>query len=267
MFKKIMYFVVIIAGIVVVVLGYRFYHSKLSDVASHSSHQMVMKSSQEKTSTSSSNQTSIDSANMTKYFTLLQNLPQTAQTTVENKVKNNKKAVLTLLVQDDNNVTKALKTALTANYGDSFWKVNVITYAQDTSSALLAAKLTDQVVVTHPDVILYEAPLLNDNLNISQDESTASNQAVLTALAQTKAAILVEPSNPIYNGKIYPTWNAAFKATLPAQYTYLDYWTNFPDGASDAMKALVVDDGNYRTLNEAGQKIWSDALIKTFTTK
>ena len=64
------------------------------------------------------------------------------------------------------------------------WNIKNITYNGETSEQLLAEKVENQVLATNPDVVLYEAPLFNDNQNIEAIASLTSNEQLITNLAR-----------------------------------------------------------------------------------
>lgn len=246
MVKKILTILIILSGIVLLGFGYYRYHSKISGISKNTV----------------TRQSSIPKANK-NYSLVDKNLPKT----IQEKLDKNKKLTLTLLVQSNSVVIDRLKAAMDSAYGSGTWNYKVITYAGSSSTDILKNKIPDQVNATQPDLILYEAPLLTDNLNIDDPVSLSNNAQILTDLSKSTPNLLVEPSTPIYQGIVYPTQEVAFKQTISTKYTYLDYWSAFPATNSAEMKNLVVDDGTYRTLNDAGNKVWSDYLINYFVSK
>ena len=261
MVKRILSFLLILFGIIILLSGDFVYRAKLRNTVASKTIKSSFVSS--KSSEKSNNSLKLSRTQQN----LLKNLPMDIQTKLKTVAKKKKTIQFTLVVQSNTPVITKLESAMAKAYGKDFWHFNLITYGDGTSTALLNGKLKTQVAATHPDVILYEAPLLTDNLNISDTESLASNTQLLSEFAQTNAAVLVEPSNPIYKANVYPTQEANFKSVVSPKYTYLDYWTAYPATATDAMKQLVVDDGIYHTLNDAGYAVWANYLINEFVAR
>ncbi|PQV75797.1 hypothetical protein, partial [Cronobacter sakazakii] len=65
--------------------------------------------------------------------------------------------------QSDSVISEQFQQNLQKYYGNKFWNIKNITYNGETSEQLLAEKVQNQVLATNPDVVLYEAPLFNDN--------------------------------------------------------------------------------------------------------
>ncbi|MFC4652169.1 polysaccharide biosynthesis protein [Lactococcus nasutitermitis] len=251
MLKKISIAVIILVGIVVIVFGFRHYQQKIAQTTNMKKTILT--------------KTSLKKEPDLSYLALAKNLPPTIQTQLKSAGQNEQKLTMTFVVQNNPAVTQALISAMKKAYDTKVWNFETINYTTETSTALLNNKIVDKVTATKPNVILYEAPLLNDNLNIPETESQTSNNQLLSQFSKTKATILVEPSNPIYNGVVYPTQEQSFKNALPKQYTFIDYWTAFPATDSPAMQALTVNTNDtYYTLNAAGNKLWADNLIKYF---
>lgn len=263
MFKKIVTFFVVILGLIVLVYGYFHYQSKLKSVSENNITKSTIKGSV-LNSQSVSSSSSIATSNISK---LDKNLPTTVQEGLKKAVAENKPFVLTLFVKLDSTLTDTLKNSILSAYGNGSWTVNVINYNQETSADLVNSSLLSQVSQTRPDLILYEAPLFNDNLNNIIDGSIQNEESILSTLSKTGATLMVEPSAPIYNGIVYPTQETSLKQAVTEKYNYVDTWSAFPASNSVEMKNLTVNDGNFYTLNDAGNKVWSDYLKQLFISK
>lgn len=263
MFKKIVTFFVVIFGLIVLGYGYIHYQSKLKSVNENKLTQSTKKNSALKIQIVGS-PSSDAASNISK---LDKNLPTAVQEGLKKAAAENKPFVLTLFVKSNSTLTDTLKNLILSAYGNGSWTVNVVNYNQETSVDLVNSSLLSQVSQTQPDLILYEAPLFNDNLNNIIDGSIQNEESILSTLSKTGATLMVEPSAPIYNGVVYPTQETSLKQAVTGKYNYVDTWSAFPASNSVEMKNLTVNDGNFYTLNDAGNKVWSDYLKQLFISK
>ena len=251
--KKVGVTITILIGIVVLIGGFYSYNSRINNLSKADKGKEVVKNSSEKIS--------IDLTYKKHY----KNLPKSVQNKIDDVLSKNKEVTLTCIWQSDSVISEKFQQNLQKYYGNKFWNIKNITYNGETSEQLLTEKVQNQVLATNPDVVLYEAPLFNDNQNIEATASLTSNEQLITNLASTGAEVIVQPSPPIYGGVVYPVQEEQFKQSLSTKYPYIDYWSSYPDKNSDEMKGLFSDDGVYRTLNASGNKIWLDYITKYFT--
>jgi hypothetical protein len=257
MLKKLATLIILVLGVFVLDFSYYRYHSRIVHIPKQTT-----------LSASSGNSDSLTQSSSKKVEAkLYANLPQKAQEKLKNNIEKGKVTNLTLLVSDNSSVTTSLKNELENSYGKNVWNVKEVDYHTSTSTALISQNFSEQVSSTQPDIILYEVPLLNDNMSTDEIDSKTNNDQILTLLAKTNAAILVEPSQPIYQGVVYPAQEKTFEEGLSKDYSFVDYWSAFPATDSDDMKKLVVDDGVFHNLNDAGNKIWSTYLNNYFIAK
>ncbi len=253
MMKKGIFVITIVISIALIIGGFYSYNSRINNLSKADKGKEVVKNSSEK------NQIDLTYKNYYK------NLPKSVQNKIDDISSKNKEVTLTCIWQSDSVISEQFQQNLQKYYGNKFWNIKNITYNGETSEQLLAEKVQNQVLATNPDVVLYEAPLFNDNQNIEATASWTSNEQLITNLASTGAEVIVQPSPPIYGGVVYPVQEEQFKQSLSTKYPYIDYWASYPDKNSDEMKGLFSDDGVYRTLNDSGNKVWLDYITKYFT--
>ena len=253
MMKKGIFVITIVISIAFIIGGFYSYNSRINNLSKADKGKEVVKNSSEK------NQIDLTYKNYYK------NLPKSVQNKIDDISSKNKEVTLTCIWQSDSVISEQFQQNLQKYYGKKFWNIKNITYNGETSEQLLAEKVQNQVLATNPDVVLYEAPLFNDNQNIEATASLTSNEQLITNLVSTGAEVIVQPSPPIYGGVVYPVQEEQFKQSLSTKYPYIDYWSSYPYKNSDEMKALFADDGVYRTLNDSGNKIWLDYITKYFT--
>ncbi|WP_332373531.1 polysaccharide biosynthesis protein [Lactococcus cremoris] len=245
MMKKGIFVITIVISIALIIGGFYSYNSRINNLSKADKGKEVVKNSSEK------NQIDLT---YKKYY---KNLPKSVQNKIDDISSKNKEVTLTCIWQSDSVISEQFQQNLQKYYGNKFWNIKNITYNGETSEQLLAEKVQNQVLATNPDVVLYEAPLFNDNQNIEATASWTSNEQLITNLASTGAEVIVQPSPPIYGGVVYPVQEEQFKQSLSTKYPYIDYWASYPDKNSD--------DGVYRTLNASGNKVWLDYITKYFT--
>ncbi len=243
--KKGIFVITIVISIALIIGGFYSYNSRINNLSKADKGKEVVKNSSEK------NQIDLT---YKKYY---KNLPKSVQNKIDDISSKNKEVTLTCIWQSDSVISEQFQQNLQKYYGNKFWNIKNITYNGETSEQLLAEKVQNQVLATNPDVVLYEAPLFNDNQNIEATASWTSNEQLITNLASTGAEVIVQPSPPIYGGVVYPVQEEQFKQSLSTKYPYIDYWASYPDKNSD--------DGVYRTLNASGNKVWLDYITKYFT--
>lgn len=249
--KKGIFVITIVISIALIIGGFYSYNSRINNLSKADKGKEVVKNSSEK------NQIDLT---YKKYY---KNLPKSVQNKIDDISSKNKEVTLTCIWKSDSVISEQFQQNLQKYYGN--WNIKNITYNGETSEQLLAEKVQNQVLATNPDVVLYEAPLFNDNQNIEATASRTSNEQLITNLASTGAEVIVQPSPPIYGGVVYPVQEEQFKQSLSTKYPYIDYWASYPDKNSDEMKGLFSDDGVYRTLNASGNKVWLDYITKYFT--
>ena len=237
MMKKGIFVITIVISIALIIGGFYSYNSRINNLSKADKGKEVVKNSSEK------NQIDLTYKNYYK------NLPKSVQNKIDDISSKNKEVTLTCIWQSDSVISEQFQQNLQKYYGNKFWNIKNITYNGETSEQLLAEKVQNQVLATNPDVVLYEAPLFNDNQNIEATASLTSNEQLITNLVSV----------------VYPVQEEQFKQSLSTKYPYIDYWASYPDKNSDEMKGLFSDDGVYRTLNASGNKVWLDYITKYFT--
>lgn len=205
----------------------------------------------------------------TSFMSYAKNLPDDAVEKLERAAENNESVNLTLVAREEPSWVAAFEEELVSTYGEDVWSIETITYDSMTSFELLESDLMQQVKDTNPNVILYEAPLLNDNGLWPSEDSISFNSQILEqwTTAISDVTIMVQPSNPIHQGVNYPLEVEAFQAFIEGEgYIYIDYWETWPDRNSDEMLNYLVD-GTRTQLNEAGYQLWADYLIDLFISR
>lgn len=160
--KKGILVITIVISIALIIGGFYSYNSRINNLSKADKGKEVVKNSSEK------NQIDLTYKNYYK------NLPKSVQNKIDDISSKNKEVTLTCIWQSDSVISEQFQQNLQKYYGNKFWNIKNITYNGETSEQLLAEKVQNQVLATNPDVVLYEAPLFNDNQNI---ESTVLLQS------------------------------------------------------------------------------------------
>ncbi|RYL95829.1 hypothetical protein EWI07_01225 [Sporolactobacillus sp. THM7-4] len=156
-----------------------------------------------------------------------------------------------------------LQNQLDKTFGEMFFKVTANDLGKETSLDLNQAKIQDlfQKVNGKPDVIIYTPLLYNDDHRVSTDDtnSVISLFEEKISLKYPDAAFFVSP--PDYSSQedyINQRIDDLIHYTDKQGITELDYLSRWPKGKE---RIQVVGADGY-TMNQAGQKIWTDYISK-----
>ncbi|MGG2063464.1 SGNH/GDSL hydrolase family protein [Bacillus sp. S14(2024)] len=201
------------------------------------------------------------------------NLP----TAVKEKLKkaaSEKKAVNLVIVGDEASSAspdawpEKVKANLNANYGQGLWNVTVQEYKGESTEDLIAKSRAKEIADLKPDVVLFEPPFITDNKKIGNGNSVANAQNFIGALqASAKdATIIIQPPNPVYNAKEYPTFVAALKQFAEqGGYTYINHWEVWPDSMTKDILPYLQDELGFP--NAKGQELWAQYVTNYFVAK
>lgn len=159
-------------------------------------------------------------------------------------------------------VEKQLETA----YGTSF--VDVVTYQYDGgSSGFLTSSLAEEIASASYDIVFLEGFTLEDNGEISIDQSLANVGAIVDLLVSGNpdVQIILQPPHPIYAAVNYPRQVEQLKAFAEERgLPYFDHWTNWPDYTSDEILQYLTDDN---MPSGTGHQLWAEAIMNYFVAK
>jgi hypothetical protein len=137
-----------------------------------------------------------------------------------------------------------------------------------TSTQFLYQKKQNEIVAEAADMIVFEPFILENNGEVLIDKTMTDLAVVMDAVkvAKPESTIILQPSYPLYNAKIYPRQVEELKKYAEThQIPYLDHWTAWPDPATEELKNYLTPDQS--APNEKGAQVWSEYIIRYFISK
>lgn len=197
----------------------------------------------------------------------VRNLPQEVIEKIELGIESQSPIQLALIARNESDWAQGLEEALVDVYGFDLWDIEIITYGNETITALLQDESLQNI---QADVILFEGPFLNNNLEGPEWE-IALEQLIqlINDWEEEEAVVMIQPPNPIYQGVHFPSQVELYKNYLLDQgYLYLDHWLEWPDfNSEDILPLLDLDENeDRRHVSEAGAELWQEYLIDLFIT-
>lgn len=150
-------------------------------------------------------------------------------------------------------------------YGEDLFNISILTTGDSTTRELVNSEGYQDVNELKPDILLFEAPMLNDNgdVGFGIDESLDNIQIMIDSWyeANNNLFLMVQPSQPLYGATFYPSEVSQLKDYMEKNdFIYLNHWENWPELNDDAMLEYLEDN----EVNEEGYKIWADYNVKYF---
>lgn len=201
------------------------------------------------------------------------NLPDAVKEKLK-KAAAEKKAVNLVIVGDEASSSEkdAWTTKLTASletaYGKGLWNVTVKAYTGESTDELIANKRDKEIAKDNPDLILFEPPFITDNSKTGNGNSVANTQKFVQALSTSAkgAAIIIQPSNPVYGAKNYPKAIEALKQFATQNgYTYIDHWEAWPDATTKAILPYLQEEFGFPSVK--GHEVWARFVTDYFIAK
>nr|WP_263324262.1 SGNH/GDSL hydrolase family protein [Neobacillus sp. Marseille-Q6967] len=157
-----------------------------------------------------------------------------------------------------------VRQKLIESFGEKNIEIGIKTF-DTTSSQLIANNFHEEIAAEAADLVVIEPLTLNDNGNVSIEESLNNISALKeTILTQNPAAtLIIQPSYPLFNAKFYPIQVEEVKKYAESnQIPYLDHWAAWPDPNTEDVKTYLLPDQTGPS--EQGIQAWSDYLIQFF---
>lgn len=152
---------------------------------------------------------------------------------------------------------QAVKMSLLDSFGSGNVSVEIKEYDM-TSREFIEENKHLELASLKGDLILLEPFLLKNNGFVSISDTLDDLSATIDAVKQTApdTAILLQPSYPLYQARIYPNQVNQLKGYAEEKgIIYLDHWQSWPDANTDEIKTLLTEDQSGP--NEQGHKLWS----------
>lgn len=155
---------------------------------------------------------------------------------------------------------EATKAKLIKAYGQNHLNVEVRQYDMN-SKEFIAQNLHQELASLKADMLLFEPFILKNNGEVD----LATTLANLTTFIETvkgsnpDSTIILQPANPIYKAKVYPSQVAQLKDYAEEhQLTFLDHWGIWPDPNTEALKEYITPDQSFP--NEKGHQVWAEFI-------
>lgn len=197
------------------------------------------------------------------------NLPEAAQEKIKTAIDSNKPVKLVIFGTSEVEGTwiDSFKHELTNAYGDNVFDITAISTGTNTTRDLINEKLYEKINELNPDILLFEAPMLEDNgdVGITNTLENLEEMYEFWQEANEKLVLMIQPSQPLYNATYYPSEVKQLEShTEKNNFTYLDHWENWPELDNTEMKNYLTKDSD---VNEKGFEVWAEYLVKYFVAK
>lgn len=206
-----------------------------------------------------------DSTEKNNLVTFTKNWPEPAVNRLEQTLNEN--TVFKILFIGTPAITdtyEITKTNLIETYGDTI-QLDFQTI-ESTSTQFIEDQKQEEIAAEKVDLVVIEPFLLTDNSEkIAIAESLDNLSLFIEALktSNPEITVMIQPSFPLYNAKIYPVQVDELKAYAEEkQLTYLDHWSAWPDPKTEEIKEYLNEDQSGPS--EKGLQVWSEYLKNYF---
>ncbi|KMY51053.1 SGNH/GDSL hydrolase family protein [Peribacillus loiseleuriae] len=145
-------------------------------------------------------------------------------------------------------------------YGEMI-QVAVLHYAL-TSTIFVQQEKQQDLLAANADMIILEPFTLNDNGEVSTENSLVNITTIVTHVCASKPSttFILQPPYPLFNAKFYPRQIDALQTYAEdKKLPYLNHWQAWPDDHSKQLKVYLIEE--LSAPNEAGYHIWSSYVI------
>ncbi|QFT90685.1 hypothetical protein FIU87_18735 [Bacillus sp. THAF10] len=206
---------------------------------------------------------------------LLRNMSKDVKEKIEDADEAAKLPVKLLIISSSSNKTDKekkltwplqLQSELEKEYGESFFYVEVLDIKNSSTAYLVENKFQKQIISKSPDIIIMEAPLLNDHGFIKLEDSFKNiSKIVMDVQKDLKDShLIIQPSNPANGSEDYAQSVEELEAlAAELRVEYLNHWEAWPDMDDPELRKYL--DNMYP--NAMGQELWASYFIGYFTGK
>lgn len=159
---------------------------------------------------------------------------------------------------------ESVKTRLIEAYSEEHLIVEVRQYDMN-SEEFLSQNMHQELADLKADLLLLEPFILKNNGELELETTLANLTTTIEAVKTSapESVIILQPANPIYKAKIYPSQVAQLKAFADEnQLSYLDHWGIWPDPNSEAIKEFITPEQSLP--NEKGHQVWGEYVSAYF---
>lgn len=157
------------------------------------------------------------------------------------------------------------KKKLDETYGSNVFTVTVKQYPEMNTTNWVSKKLGTQLANLHPDIILFQPPMIEDNGLIGLQNTLTNLGTILKEMKGTNpdTTLILQPPNPLYQAAVYPGEITELQKFAKNHHIlYLDHWKAWP--ASQSPELLQYMEKDRITPNEKGQQLWATFLSNYF---
>lgn len=158
-----------------------------------------------------------------------------------------------------------LEEILNEAYEKELFTIESISYGSGTSLQILQDESYDDVIASEPDIIIFEAPVWNDNGQVLMRDTLDALTIVINAFMREndQSIIFIQPPQPVYNSVYYPENVEQLKQHAAVNnLIYMDHWEDWPEINDEDLLKYV--DEEHRMPTQAGHELWSESLTKHF---
>ncbi len=161
------------------------------------------------------------------------------------------------------------ENAVTQNLIEYYGSERIITAKQIydvTTENFLSKNKQADLIAEKAQLVVIEPFLLIDNGVIAIDATLSNLTEMIKAVKAENpdTTFILQPSNPIYQPKIYATQIEALKGYAKENnLTYLDHWTAWPATDDPKIKDYLVENEP----NDKGNQVWAQFLVEFFVNK
>jgi len=173
----------------------------------------------------------------------------------------------TAIGSDTSGMTGIVKQKLIESFGDKTLDVEVKTY-DVTSTAFVESNQLDELAAEKADMLVIEPFILLNNGMVETETSLSDLSTIIDSVEAKNpdTTVIIQPSYPLFQAKIYPQQVAALKDyATQHKLTYLDHWSAWPDSNSATIKDYLTKDQS--APSDKGNQVWSQYLLDYLISK
>lgn len=166
----------------------------------------------------------------------------------------------------EENVPALLQEKLRSFYETEDITVQASTFGDSTSLEVMAADGDVTAAELEPDVLIFEPFVLNDNGQVSVDDTLFNTNAFVNTVeaANPEAAVFIQPPQPVYEARYYIDQVEALQADAGENnLNYINHWEAWPDTEDAELEEQYLEENGDPSVE--GHELWAQALTDYFT--
>lgn len=210
----------------------------------------------------------IQQENIDSLLPLTKNWPEAGAENFKKAIEKNEKFTIVIAgstaMGGETGWATAIKTKLIEAYGEKHLNVEVREYDMNSVEFTSQSKHLE-LANLKADLLLFEPFILKNNGEVELDTTLANLTTTIEAVkaSSPECVIILQPANPIYKAKIYPTQIAQLKAYADEnKLSFLDHWGIWPNPNTEDIKNYITPEHSFP--NEQGHKVWGQFVSAYF---